>query len=116
MIEAESELLEYTHADTGRLLAEKWNLPEMVTEVIEHHHHPEQAGAHAPEAAVVHVADIFCRALGLGSGGDERIPALDMNAWKLLGLRKDNIEAMLMEVESAFSDISTFTEVAAATG
>lgn len=110
LIEAETTLLTYTHADIGRLLAERWNLPSMVSEVIFHHHTPDQAGAYAKEAAVVHLADIFCRALQLGSGGDNRMPALNTVAWELLGLNKTDIAAMLPEVETGFNDISPFTD------
>jgi len=110
LIDAEATLLTYTHSDIGRLLAERWNLPKMVAEVIFHHHTPDQAGAYAREAAVVHLADIFCRALQLGSGGDNRMPALNSSAWELLGLSEADIETMLPEVETGFSDISPFTD------
>lgn len=109
LFEAESTLLTYTHADIGRLLAERWNLPKMVAEVIYHHHTPDEAGEYAKEAGIVHLADIFCRALQLGSGGDNRMPALNISAWELLGLSKKDIGAMLPEVETAFNDISPFT-------
>ncbi|MBC2736706.1 MAG: HDOD domain-containing protein [Desulfobacteraceae bacterium] len=110
LFEAEAALLEYTHADIGRLLAERWNLPNMVADVIVYHHTPDQAGPYAKEAAVVHLADIFCRALQLGSGGDHRMPALDTAAWDLLQLDETDIAPMLAEVESGFNDISPFTD------
>jgi putative nucleotidyltransferase with HDIG domain len=109
-IAAENEILDYTHADTGRLLAERWNLPAMVADAIYYHHVPNRAGEYAQEAAVVHLADIFCRALQLGSGGDNRIPALDASAWERLGLTITDIEGLLTKVESDFLDISPFTE------
>ena len=110
LIEAENALLGYTHADTGRLLAERWNLPSMVAEVIHYHHMPDQAGEYTQEAAVVHLADIFCRALQIGSGGDSRMPALDVSAWERLHLQTADIEELLHQVEADFTDISPFTE------
>jgi len=109
LIEAETQLLDYTHVDTGRLLAERWNLPAMVTEVIMHHHTPDQAEDFAPEAAVVHLADILCRALRYGSGGDKRIPAIDSIALNLLPIENGQIEGLLNEIESDFNDIRPFT-------
>ena len=109
LIEAETRLLDYTHVDTGRLLAERWNLPSMVTEVIAHHHRPEQAGEFFKEAAVVHLADILCRALQYGSGGDNRIPSLDNNALDLLQITEENIEGLLHEIEAGYKDIRPFT-------
>jgi HD-like signal output (HDOD) protein len=112
-IEAESLLLDYTHTDTGRLLAERWHLPTMVTEVIRFHHAPDQAGEFVQEAAVVHLADILCRALQYGSGGDRRIPALDPNAWDSVGISEDSIETLMVEIESGYNDISSFTDAIA---
>lgn len=114
LLDAETDLLAYTHADTGRMLAERWNLPAMVADVIHYHHIPDQAGIYAKEAAVVHLADIFCRALQLGSGGDNRIPSLNSAAWERLSIRKADIESILIEIESAYIDICTFTDAATA--
>jgi HD-like signal output (HDOD) protein len=113
LVEAEAELLDFTHADTGRLLAERWNLPAMVTEVIRHHHTPEQAGGFDQDAAVVHLADIFCRALRYGSGGDSRIPAPDACVWDLLPIQANDIDALLHEIEADFNDIRPFTDAIA---
>ena len=113
LIEAETQLLDYTHVDTGRLLAERWNLPVMVTEVIMHHHTPDQAGDFSPEAAIVHLADILCRALRYGSGGDRRIPAIEPTALGLLQIEKNQIEGLLNEIESDFNDIRPFTNAIA---
>lgn len=110
LIEAETELFEFTHTDTGRLLAERWNLPVMVTKVIVHHHTPAQAGDFVQDAAIVHLADILCRALRYGSGGDNRIPALDPCVCDLLRIKEDHIDTLLREIESDFNDIRPFTE------
>ena len=110
LIEAETELFEFTHTDTGRLLAERWHLPAMVTAVIVHHHTPGQAGAFVRDATIVHLADILCRALRYGSGGDNRIPALDQCVCDLLNIQKDQIDTLLREIEAGFNDIRPFTE------
>jgi putative nucleotidyltransferase with HDIG domain len=110
LIEAETELMDFTHADIGCLLAERWNLPAMVSKVIMHHHTPGQAGDFVQDAAVVHLADILCRALGYGSGGDHRIPAPDENTWQWLKIRDDDIETLLNEIESDFNNIRPFTD------
>ncbi|HSO18512.1 MAG TPA: HDOD domain-containing protein [Desulfosarcina sp.] len=114
LIDAEEDLLGYTHVETGRLLAERWNLPSMVAEVIYAHHAPHAAGDHVREAAVVHLADIFCRALAHGSGGDDRIPSLNSAAWEALGIAPHAIDAILREVEAGFEDIRPFTEAVTA--
>jgi putative nucleotidyltransferase with HDIG domain len=110
LIEAEKELMDFTHVDTGRLLAKRWNLPSMVTEVIANHHTPPMAGEFTQEATVVHLADILCRALRYGSGGDNRIPAPDESTWELLQLDVGDIDSLLHEIELEFNDIRPFTD------
>jgi putative nucleotidyltransferase with HDIG domain len=109
LLEVETRRLPFTHAEIGGLLAEKWNLPPMVAEVIQFHHAPLDAGAFAQEAAVVHVADIFCRAAGLGSGGDSRVPWLQPASWDMLGLSLEDIAPLMADMVAAFGEISPFT-------
>lgn len=69
ILEAEFKIMEFDHATLGKLLAEKWNLPDKLVHVIANHHQPDKAGPNKMEAAVIHVADIMSRALLHGSGG-----------------------------------------------
>ncbi|UCF93854.1 MAG: HDOD domain-containing protein [Desulfobacterales bacterium] len=108
MTAAEEAVLGYTHAEIGQALAERWNLPPKLAHVIAHHHHPRAAGRFTLEAAVVHLADIFCRALNLGCGGDAKIPPLDKDAWEILRIKTSAIEPMMAEICREFEDISLF--------
>jgi putative nucleotidyltransferase with HDIG domain len=105
---AEAEVLGCTHADIGRLLAQRWNLPAKLITLIEHHHDPAAAGAWAVEASVVHVADILTRALGLGSGGDDTMPSLERSAWELLKLKAGSLDAIMATMLDEFDDIGSF--------
>jgi putative nucleotidyltransferase with HDIG domain len=109
MKSAEDEVLGYTHADLGKLLAEKWNLPKKLVHSIEFHHEPDNAGSFTQEAAVVHLADILCRALDIGSGGDNRMPFLSKIAWETLQIKIDAIESIMEKIKLEFEDISKFT-------
>ena len=108
MIEAESVVLGFNHAEIGRLLAEKWNLPAKLAQVIAHHHRPEYAGPFLSEAATVHLADILCRALNMGYGGDNKIPPLDKQAWEALRIKTESIESIMETMQAEFRDISNF--------
>lgn len=107
MLAAEDHVLGYTHADVGRLLAERWNLPSKLVNVIAYHHQPGLAGRFSQEAAIVHLADILCRAMNMGSGGDNKIPPLDKNAWETIQLKLSAIEPIMKETENQFRDISS---------
>jgi putative nucleotidyltransferase with HDIG domain len=106
MLAAEDHVLGYTHADVGSLLAERWNLPSKLVTVIACHHQPGLAGRFSQEAAIVHLADILCRAMNIGSGGDNKIPPLDKNAWETIQLKLSAIEPIMQEIENQFRDIS----------
>jgi len=108
MTTAENRVLGYNHTEIGKLLAEKWNLPVKLVQVIAHHHQPNNAGSFAMEAAIVHLADIFCRALNMGYGGDNKIPPLDTQAWELLKIDSSAIDTIMGTMHREYHDISTF--------
>jgi len=108
MIKAEIRILGYSHAEIGKLLAEKWNLPSKLVQIIAHHHQPTDAGSFAIEAAIVHLADIFCRALNMGSGGDNKIPSLDRFAWESLKIQTNAIEGIMKTMHDEYGDIRSF--------
>lgn len=104
--QAEELVLGFTHTEVGQLLAEKWNLPPKLITIIAEHHHPDKSGRYFQETSIIHIADIFCRALGLGSGGDERMPPRDPDAWAQFHFSSQVIEHLLQEIDNAFHDIS----------
>lgn len=77
---AEREKLGFTHADAGLWLAQRWRLPAPIQGVIQDHHAPNATQPHQSLNAAVHIGDIITRALGVGSGGDFRIPAFSPDA------------------------------------
>lgn len=99
---AEQEILGYTHVDIGKLLSDRWNLPSIIAHVILHHHSPGEAKDYVKEVAIVHFADILCRALDIGSGGDNKIPMIDGTAWESINLRLSDIEPIMIEMEEEF--------------
>ncbi len=59
-IAEEEEHLGTSHTEVGRTLAELWNLPESLTEVVAFHHTPMQRSSSEP-VKIIHIADIVCR-------------------------------------------------------
>jgi HD-like signal output (HDOD) protein len=66
--EAEQAVLGFTHCESGRLLAERWELSPDLIEVVSLHHTPEQAHDHAGLVALVELSDLLCRMSGLNHG------------------------------------------------
>ena len=74
--DAEQEILNLDHAIVGAFVADRWNLAPSLIKAIRYHHTPPDADDSMRIAAIVHIADAICRAMGLGNGGDDKIPCI----------------------------------------
>jgi putative nucleotidyltransferase with HDIG domain len=97
--DAEQAVLGFDHTLVGAKAARKWKLPEVIIDAIFHHHAPGSA-ADSSLATLVHVADILCRGLEIGHGGDTLIPVLDVEAMQRLGLNWEQLRVALPEIEA----------------
>jgi len=102
--DAEQEVFGYSHDQVGRLLGEQWKLPVRLGEAIACHHRPDLAQAAKREAAIIHLADILSRALGLGSGGDDAVPPLSLEAWQRLRLPEASLAGLMKELEEQYEE------------
>lgn len=55
----EKERFGASHTEAGRVLAEKWDLPENLNHVISYHHEPEKSQADRELGTLVYVADLL---------------------------------------------------------
>lgn len=67
-LEAEREVLGIDHAHLGRLLGERWNLPQSIIVVIARHHDPVHPDRDPMSVCLVHLANLVCVQLGIGAG------------------------------------------------
>jgi len=110
LYECEQEKLGFTHADVGRLLAEKWRLPPDLIQPMAYHHAP--GASNFPQVtAIVHIADIVSRAMLLSDDRDTRIPPLSMSAWELSGLKTSQIEQLMRNTEEEFKKGKEFLSI-----
>jgi putative nucleotidyltransferase with HDIG domain len=84
--DAERCTMGFTHCESGRALAESWNLSQDMIQVIAQHHNPQQNGPAQGLVALVHLSDLLCRMRGLGYGYYERqkVDLVDDPAWSIL--------------------------------
>lgn len=111
--EAERATMGFTHCETGRALAEQWNLSTDMIQVIAHHHNPERAETAQALVALVHLADLLCRMRSLGYGYYERQKADLVNdpAWAVLlkaygALEGVDLVRFTFELDEAVEEIS----------
>jgi len=69
-VDAERRVLGIDHAELGAFLADKWNLPDEIVEIVRWHHEPEKLGGRNPAVDLVHVSDALCILGGIGIGTD----------------------------------------------
>ncbi|MBW2350219.1 MAG: HDOD domain-containing protein, partial [Deltaproteobacteria bacterium] len=55
-----------THSEVGAYLAKRWNLSEMLIDVVRYHHCPNSAGPNSLAASVVFLADEICQKMKFG--------------------------------------------------
>lgn len=67
LLDAEREVLGYTHVEVGELLGAEWNLPESIREVIRRHHDEVSYDA-CPLGAIVYAANVLAHQTGFALG------------------------------------------------
>lgn len=98
MRDAEKELLDVSHDEAGAWLAEKWNLPRIIKDVISYHHKPGLCAQYSREAAIVHFSDIIVKGLGVAYSGDPFVPEFDEKGYLKLELSDEVLSDILAEI------------------
>ncbi len=104
--QAEEAVLGANHGEIGGWLLEKWALPDRLVQPIIDHHDFRPARDHARNTAVLHLADILCRAEAFGSGGDRKIPQLQPSALEKLALTVDDVADIMERMNEDLRDIA----------
>jgi putative nucleotidyltransferase with HDIG domain len=116
--QAEEKVLGLTHSDSGKLLAEKWNLADCVVETIKFHHRFSEESDHLPLVALVNVSDRLCRIHGLGYGYREplKINWAEDEAIKIITqewpvARSVNWQSLTTELDNYLKDVQKLVSV-----
>ena len=96
LVEAEQAVLGFDHAQAGEALASRWGFPAGIARAVALHHAP---GGGGDMVAVAHVANILAHALDLAGDPRARVPPLDMETWRRLGLDRATLKALLAGIE-----------------
>lgn len=108
--EGEREVLGLNHAHVGRRIAEKWNFPALLTEVIAFHHQSSSAPNNKTAAAIISLSTKF--ATYLSSGIDEKITPLNFefppDALDILKFQPQTLRELFPVINASFKDVSSF--------
>lgn len=91
-IEAERQVLGFSHDEIGARVAEKWKLPETIVRCIRYHHNPSDLAVPDGLVDVIHLADCVCLLMGIGLGTDELRYRADPEVIRRLKLREADLE------------------------
>lgn len=108
IFDAEKNYFNINHADAGAWIAQKWNFPRSLVEVIEYHHKPHLSKSVPVQTAIVHLSDILVRAKGFGFAGDNFVPAVNGSAWQSLDLSEEDLKNIFAEMEDSLSQAEDF--------
>ena len=98
--QAEQQILSTTHPEIGAFLAEFWNLPPKLVEVIAQHHAFDPDSESAQLTAIVQIADMLTHRFQIGSGGDDLIPEVEPLAWQILHTTQEELESWSEEMQA----------------
>lgn len=112
--EAEERVLGVDHAWIGAGIAKNWHFPPLLCSGIGYHHAPSVLSTHQEDyaiASLIHLADIICRGLNIGWGGDDFVPDVDLAAWHKLSLQLDDIKVIIRNVDQDLYQIEDFLNI-----
>ena len=107
--DAERSVLDFDHSIVGAKITEHWKLPALIISSIRYHHTPD-AEPVLPLAGLVHIADIICRGMEIGNGGDNSIPVINSSVMQGLGLEWDAVKGSLPEIEKLNASANVLVE------
>ena len=107
--QAEEQILGFRHDKVNEWLGNIWRLPLVLREGITYHHNPQAAPNYPEIAACVQLGDFLARVFQQGSGGDDQVPEISPQTFKMLGLNQHVLVQVLDEVSEKFSEISGFS-------
>ncbi len=111
MVEAERKIFGFDHTQVGSALAVQWRFPMETASMIGSHHLAEGASPQRKDIAAVHIGNILCMALGLGTGGEKRLANVNAKAWEILGLTLSSLELVMDKTVKLYRENTEILEV-----
>lgn len=87
-----------THNEAGSILAQRWNLPENLVEVIRFHHQPEKAPVYGDLAHLVYLADLLMSRFVIGYDLERLDTELLSSRLNALGLGVNDFPAVIERI------------------
>jgi putative nucleotidyltransferase with HDIG domain len=111
-LDAEEQVLGFSHTDIGGYLCSKWNLPESFCDSIRNHHNMELISVDS-NAALLHLSNYLAHRLDSVYSGypPDASPFYD-NVWQILGLSPDQEMQFVEMLHQDYAKAETFLNMA----
>lgn len=91
LITSEKKGFGITHCETGAILAKTWHFSDNLSEVIQHHHRPEDAKRNKPLAYIIYLSDLIMEKFNAGMDMEKMQTQSLQSALKTLNLKAPDI-------------------------
>lgn len=92
LLDAEKNIIGYSHAEIGFWLAGQWNLPNTVLDTILYHHTPSLSKNNVKRVAVIHIADYIVTKDILSPFEKDPNYSLDQDSFAILGISDNDLK------------------------
>ena len=100
--EMENKRFGINHLEAGRLIAEKWELPENIKNTIQNHNDGKVNGEYDEQVACIHLADKIANVFELGVPAQFTVPRPDPEVWHFLGVEPGLLVNIYSEILDAY--------------
>ena len=111
-LDAERQVLGYTHAQAGAEIAEFWNLPDELVHAIRYHHEPLSAKNYQKTVGLTHIGNILCITLGIGIGSDGLASQFEEQVLESLGLTTENLFELSIPIHDQYKKAEDLLSIA----
>ncbi len=107
---AEREVLGTDHAEIGARLLAAWSFPPRLVGAVRWHHEPDAADETNSLIDIVHVANVLCLMLGIGTGVEGLHYEPSASATRRLGLKPKQLELVASQTLQWANELSDIFE------
>ncbi|MCD6160806.1 MAG: HDOD domain-containing protein [candidate division Zixibacteria bacterium] len=108
--DAETKVLEFTHADIGEYLLNEWNIPDQVGNSVLYHHDSRIVETQ-PKVALIHIADYLSHEMEVVDGCPQNYLPPSEKTWNLLGLDSHRQADFISLLREQYNKAETFMEM-----
>lgn len=108
ILNAEREIMGFTHAEIGAIVTGEWNFPQDVVEFIRFHHHPQNVKSSLKIVSSVNIANEIVKAIGLGKSTDPYVMPIAEKSWETLGVKAPDVPEIICSVREGFEAAQEF--------